>query len=110
MALSNIFGAILPPRTTGPTLAGRWCYFEPSGMNLGSSSYRVLSRRGGFVIGRIEMRNQWRDWAFYPHSEALFNKEILAEIYKFMRQPDGAGMVRRAKWRAAVREWVLRWL
>lgn len=68
-----------------PMIAGKFFVFQPHGESLGKGRYTVLSRRGGFTVGRVEFRNQWQAWAFHPHSEAVFNKECLAELYAFLR-------------------------
>lgn len=56
---------------------------------MGYPSYTVYARRGGFIIGRVEYRNQWGYYAFYPPTGATrtpMNAEILAEIYAFLRE------------------------
>lgn len=98
-----------------PSLAGKWLYFSPAGVNLGEPRFTVYSRRGNFNLGTIEMRGQWQDWAFYPVSDGVrspLNREMLAEIHAFMRAPvaEGTAGRRRAAWRAWLREWILRWL
>lgn len=99
---------------TRPSLAGKWLYFSPAGVNLGEPRFTVYSRRGNFNLGTVEMRGQWNDWAFYPVADGVrspLNREMLAEIHAFMRAPAGTGAEpRRAAWRAWLREWVLRWL
>ena len=73
-----------PPKT----LRGRWVSVERRpGLVMYKTAYNVYSTpQGGFVqgttlwIGKIEWRNAWGAWAFYPDSDVMFNKEILAEI------------------------------
>lgn len=62
---------------------------------MGHPVYKVYAiPQGGVVhgsslwIGRIEYRNQWRQFAFYPDRGVMFNKEILAEIYAMLRDLD----------------------
>ena len=103
--------------TSRPSLAGRWLYFSPAGTNLGEPRFTVYSRRGNFNLGTIEMRGQWQDWAFYPVADGVrspLNREMLAEIHAFMREPGTAQATpgaSRARWRLWLRErceWLLR--
>lgn len=48
---------------------------------LGRPTFNVISRRGGFLLGRVEFRNQWNEWCFYPSYDGMFNKQMVAEIY-----------------------------
>lgn len=89
-------------------LAGTFCYFDLTGHNLGRPTYGVRSRRGGIGIAHIEWRNQWNAWAVFFRSDTPVNAEIIAEIYAFLRRPEVTPQ--RAPWRAAVRDWVIKWL
>lgn len=91
-----------------PALEGRFCSFVERGYSLGHSTYTVFSRRGGFPIAWIEWRNQWNTWSVKFDPEAPVNREILAEIYAFLKSPKV--VERRSPWRAAVRDWLIKWL
>lgn len=69
-----------------PAMGGRLLEFHPSGYNLGRLGWRVVSKRGGFEMGRIEWSNQWYRAKFTPHPEAVFDQRCLAEIYACMRE------------------------
>jgi hypothetical protein len=61
---------------------------------MGYPSYTVYARRGGFVLGEIEWRNQWGYYAFYPAGQSIrtpLNAEILAEIYSMLRELGSPG-------------------
>jgi len=102
-------GSYLPvPRRS---IAGRFVYFEWTGQqNLGANTYHVISRRGGFRIGHIELRNQWQGWSVKFDSDVPLNREILAECYAFMKRPEIASVPKRSRWRAALRDWLIAWL
>lgn len=89
-------------------LAGTFCAFVASGINLGHPMYTVISRRGGFRMATIEWRNQWHRWSVKFDSEVPISQEILAEIYVFLKHPQVTPP--RPAWRAAVRDWLIKWL
>lgn len=82
------YGAPKPEYPAGKE--GRMCRFTSRGETMGYRTYTVWARRGQFVIGRIEYRNQWGYYAFIPdanhHVEIPVNKEIIAEIYAMLRE------------------------
>lgn len=64
---------------------------------MGYPNYDVISQRGGFLLGRLEFRNQWREYAYYgpratdPDGYSVpLNMEILAEIYAMLRELRGS--------------------
>jgi hypothetical protein len=69
---------------------GRMLRFSQRGTVMGYQSYTVWARRGQFTIGRLEYRNQWGYYAFYPdsnhHVETPLNREIVAEIYAMLKE------------------------
>lgn len=76
------------PRSQPRGKEGRMLRFSQHGMVMGYQSYTVWARRGQFVIGRIEFRNQWGYYAFYPLNDGVLtplNAEIIAEIYAMLR-------------------------
>lgn len=78
------------PRSQPRGKEGRMLRFSQRGTVMGYQSYTVWARRGQFVIGRIEYRNQWGYYAFYPdvhaHIETPLNREIVAEIYAMLKE------------------------
>jgi len=92
-------------------LGGKWLVFTPTGqVNLGEPTFTITSRRGGFQVGYVEFRNQWQDWSVKFAGDAVLNRACLAETYVFLKTRESNAQRRRATWRAAVRDWVLRWL
>jgi hypothetical protein len=79
--------------TPPPAVRGRWTRFEQrAGLVMYKPAYNVYSipqggmvSGGGLWIGKVEWRNQWGTFAFYPDADVMFNKEILAEIYALLR-------------------------
>lgn len=69
---------------------GRMVRFSQRGNVMGWHSYTVWARRGQFVIGRLEYRNQWGYYAFIPdgnhHVETPLNREILGEIWAMLKE------------------------
>lgn len=77
---------------------------------MGESTYTITSRRGGMRIGYVEFRNQWQAWSVKFDNDVPLNMEILAEAYKFLKLRETNDGKPRARWRAALRDWMLRWL
>lgn len=68
---------------------GRMTRFRPNGKVMGHDSYDVIAVRGRFTIGRVEYSNQWGYYCFRPSPDTPFHREILAEIYAFLRARGG---------------------
>lgn len=78
----------LEPPLLVPTINGRqglYCVFARKGVTLGYPDYVVLARRGGFTLGTLSYRNQWNAYSFKAHSEAVFNRVVLAEVYAMLK-------------------------
>lgn len=66
--------------------------FTVRGSTMGYATYTAWARRGGFAIGRLEYRNQWGYYAFYPVMDGTatpLNKEIVTEIYAMLKLLEG---------------------
>lgn len=58
---------------------------------LGRADYHVHTRRGGWLLGTLEYRNQWQMYAFRPSTGAddiPLNKVMVAEIFVMMKELD----------------------
>ena len=70
-------------------LEGKYLGFYQGQFIAHEPTYSIVSRRGGFNMGRIEWSPQWRAWMFRPHSEAVFPMSAVAEVYVFIRDLGG---------------------
>ena len=48
--------------------------------------YTVISRQSGFKLGEIKWYGAWRQYAFFPCGETIWNKTCLADIQKFLEE------------------------
>jgi hypothetical protein len=87
LLLHRLADEILPPEQRPPVpVEGKLLQFIPTGQSLGRPVYTVVSRRGEFKMGVVDWSNQWRRARFTAHSESVFDKECIAEIYACMRE------------------------
>lgn len=75
-----------PPELDAQNERGNWAFFEAGGMRFGEPCWTVRARRGGFEIGWIEWSPQWRAYRFRPQADAVFNGQLLAEVYVFLQR------------------------
>lgn len=69
---------------------GKYLAFgQESGRVAHELAYVVISRRGGFSMGRIEWSPQWRAYMYRPHPEAILPLSAIAEVYVFIRELGG---------------------
>lgn len=66
-------------------LGGEMLDFIRSGSNLGRPTYRIVSKRGGFTMGRIEWSNAWRKPCVRIDPESVLNQQCIMEIYAMMK-------------------------
>ncbi len=79
-----------PATLPAPPLGGTWAVFRPTSARFSEPAWAVCSRRGNLGMGWIEWSPQWRAYRFRPDPEAVFNREFLAEIHKFLHDRDTA--------------------
>lgn len=65
---------------------GHLVRFVRRGSNLSYPTYDVVAQRGDFIMGKIEFRNQWRSYAYYPLADGVYNQQVLAEIYAMLKE------------------------
>ena len=46
--------------------------------------YDVVSKRNGFSLGTIKWYGAWRQYAFFPTKDTVFNSECLKDIRAFI--------------------------
>lgn len=74
------------PKTWPVRESGRLVRFDLTDIRvLGRPVFHVYSVRGHFYLGKLEYRNQWNEPAFYPASDAMCNRQMVAEIYAKMK-------------------------
>jgi len=47
--------------------------------------WNVLSKTGGTVLGQIKWFGRWRQYAFYPSSDTIFNPSCLEDISNYTK-------------------------
>lgn len=48
--------------------------------------WAVDSRRTGFPLGYIRWFGRWRQYAFFPEPETVFNTECLSDVREFIHK------------------------
>ena len=41
---------------------------------------RLVSKRGGYLLGTIKWHSRWRQYVFFPENETLFSVGCMADI------------------------------
>lgn len=74
------------PKTWPQHDAGRLVRFDLTAIKvLGRPVFHAYSVRGHFYLGKLEYRNQWAEPVFHPASDAMFSKQMVAELYAKMK-------------------------
>ncbi len=58
--------------------------FRLAKLNPKTAVYMVLSRRHGTQLGVIKWHSPWRQYAFFPASDTLFNTGCMNDISEFI--------------------------
>jgi len=46
----------------------------------------ILSRRSGYILGKIKWYGAWRQYCFFPVGETVFNRTCMQDIIKFITE------------------------
>lgn len=74
---------------------GLWMTVEETTSGTITRRWQVFDRRGG-VLGEVKFFGRWRQFCFFPSTNAVFNEGCLADLTKFLNE-------RTAEWRAMKR-------
>lgn len=67
----------------GAVRVSKWLLFEENPPKTKTRVFRVISRNQGRVLGEIAWFWRWRQYAFFPNPETVFNAECLTDIKEF---------------------------
>ena len=64
----------------------QWLVFEQSAHTGKTVIVQVLSKQHGNILGTIRWYGAWRQYAFYPVPDTLFNAGCLSDIEAHIRE------------------------
>src|SRR3990167_10059944 len=62
----------------------KWIDFLERPPNPKTRLWRVVSKKGGDSLGRIEWYGPWRKYAFEPHESTVYEEDCLRDIAAFV--------------------------
>ena len=64
----------------------KWIRFEEQPIEKGKklATYKVLTKDGDTLLGKISWYGAWRCYSFYPEPGTLFEKTCLLDITEFL--------------------------
>ncbi len=57
----------------------------------------ILSKRSGYILGKIKWYGPWRQYCFFPAAETVFNKTCMEDIIKFIKEEMAYRGIKRAR-------------
>ena len=66
------------------TIPGKWVEFVEAGHTGKTVICNVVAKEGGAVLGQIKWFGRWRRYAFFPHSDTIYEVTCLTDIAAFL--------------------------
>jgi len=74
-----------PPKGQGRRMS-KYLEFQLLEQKPKTKVIEVLSKEHGSSLGIIKWFNRWRQYAFFPENETIFNVECLNDIQSYIRE------------------------
>ncbi len=63
---------------------GKWIDFQVKALKPKTKIYAIIAKQDGSEIGEIKWYAPWRQYAFFPYSNMVFEKTCLNDILQFL--------------------------
>ncbi len=64
----------------------KYIEFDKVGSTGKTDVWNILSKRSGYILGKIKWYGSWRQYCFFPAAETVFNKTCMEDVIKFIKE------------------------